>query len=95
MTRRARARLAKVLDFLDGELGVADKMQQRIDQHRSMTGRQDKTVPVGPVGLCRIEFQVLFEQDGGDIRHSDGHAGVAGIRSSDSVECKRADGGRL
>ena len=57
MARRHRAELAEVLDLLDRHGLVAEQMQQRIEQHRAVAGRQHEAVAVGPVRIGRIEFQ--------------------------------------
>src|SRR6186997_88609 len=47
MTGRARAELAKALQLSELHLGIAGEIEQRIKQHRAMTGREHEAVPVG------------------------------------------------
>ena len=95
VARGACAHLAEVLDLFEGELLVAGQVQQRIDQHGPVAGRQDKPVAVRPQRVGRVELQVLFKQDSGDIRHAHRHARVAGIGGGDSVQRQGANGGRF
>ena len=47
------AELAEVLDLVDGHVLVAEEIEQRIEQHRAVAGRQDEAVAVGPVRVVR------------------------------------------
>ena len=89
---RYRAKLAEVADLLDRHIGIARQVQKRIKQHRPMACRQDKPIPVRPLRSRRVEFQVLFKQNGGDICHADGHAGMPGLGCRHGVERERPDG---
>ena len=71
---------------------VAGEIQQRIEQHRAVAGRQHEAVAVGPVGSLGIEFQEVGEQHGGDVGHAHRQAGMAGIRLLDRIHGQRADG---
>ena len=46
------ARLAKLLDLFQRHI-VAGEMQQAVQQHRTVTGRQAQTVPLGTIGDWR------------------------------------------
>jgi hypothetical protein len=48
-----RAELAELLQVVDGHVRVAGQIQQRIEQHRAMAGRQHEAVAVRPVRLLR------------------------------------------
>ena len=71
---------------------MAGQMKQRIQQHRAVTGRQHEAVAVRPRRIGRIEFQEAREQDGRNISHAHGHAGMAGLGLLDRVDGKKADG---
>ena len=90
---RQRAHLAEVLDLVERDLLVADKIEQRVDQHRAMAGRQDEPVAVGPFRRGGVKFQVVAEQHSGDIGHAHRHARVAGVRRLHGVHRKGADRG--
>ena len=49
MTRRQRSELAEMLDLVERHVLVAGEIQQRIEQHRAMAGRQHEAVAVRPV----------------------------------------------
>ena len=55
--RRRRAELAEVLDVVERRPLVPRQVEQGIDQHRSVAGREDEAVAVGPVRVRRIELQ--------------------------------------
>ena len=54
---------------------------------------QDEPVAVGPVRGSGVEFQVLFKQNRGEVRHSHRHTGMAGIGGMDRVQRKGTNGG--
>ena len=92
MPGRERAELAEALDLLDGHRLVAEEMQQRIEQHRAVAGREHEAVAVGPARIGRIEFQEAREQHGRDVGRAHRQAGMAGFRLLDRVHGERADG---
>ena len=92
VTGAGAAQLAEVANVLERGLRVAGKVQQRIDQHRSMAGGQNEPVAVRPVGIGRIELQEILEQHGRGIGHAHRHAGVAAIGGLHGVHGKRPDG---
>ena len=71
---------------------IAGEIEQRVEQHRAVAGRQHEAVAVGPGRIGRIEFQELREQDGGDVGGAHRQAGMAGFRLLDRVHRQRADG---
>ena len=89
------AHLAEVLDLLKRDLCVAHEIEQRIDQHGAVTGGQDKAVAVRPLWVRHVELHVFFKQDGRDIGHADGHAGMARIGRSNGIEGQGTDGRSL
>ena len=70
MTRRNRAQLAEALDLLDRHPFVTEEMEQRVNQHRAVTRRQDETVAVGPGGIGRIELEIARKEHRRDIRRA-------------------------
>ena len=91
MAGRDRAELAEALDLLDRHLLVAEQMEQRIDQHRAVAGREHEAVAVGPGRIGRVEFQEAREQHGRDVGRAHRQARMAGLRLLDRVHCERAD----
>ena len=71
-----RTELAEALDLSCGPCADSREMQQRIEQHRTMSGGQHEAVAIGPGRIGGIEFHEAREQDGGDIRHAHRHAGM-------------------
>ena len=72
----------------------AGEVQQRVEQHRAVAGRQHEAVAVGPVRVGGVELQELREQHRGDVGHAHRQAGMAGLRLLDRVHGERADGVR-
>ena len=58
---------------------VPRKMQQAVEQHRTMPGRQDKAVAVGPVRIIRIVPEKFGPQYIGHVSHAHRHAGMPRI----------------
>ena len=70
MARRVRAQLAEIADIVAADRGITGQVQQRVDQHRAVTGRKHEPVAVRPSGVARIVFQEFPEQHGRGIRHA-------------------------
>jgi len=92
MARRQRAELAKAFDLADRHLLVACQMQQRVDQHRAMSGREYEAVAVGPLRIGGVEFEKARKQHGGDVGRAHRQTGMAALRLFDRVHGERADG---
>ena len=70
----AGAELAEALQLLQRHVREAGQVEQRVEQHRAVAGRQDEAVAVGPVGMLRVELEEPGPQHGGDVGHAHGHA---------------------
>ena len=89
----ARAvQLAEVANVLDRRTRIARQVQQRIDQHRSVSGRKHETIAIGPVGRAGIELEILAKQHRGDIGHAHRHTRMAAIRSLNRIHRQGANG---
>ena len=82
----------KCLISLDRHRRIAGEIEQRIEQHRAVAGREHEAVAVGPGRIGGIEFQELREQHGRDVGHAHRQAGMAGLGLLDRVHRQRADG---
>ena len=67
-------------------------MQKRVKQLRAMPRRQHEAVAVRPIGMRRIMFEKLREQDGRHIGGTERHAGMARLGLFHRVHRERADG---
>jgi len=92
VARRLRAELTEGLEIVERHVPVAQKMQQRIEQHRAMAGGEDEAVAVGPCGVGGIEFHELGEQHGGHVGGAHRQARMAGIGFLDRIHAQCADG---
>ena len=88
----AGAQLAEALQLVQRHVRIAGEVEQRVEQHRAVAGRQHEAVAVGPVGMLRVELQEPRPQHGGDVGHAHGHAGMAGLGLLDGVHGERPDG---
>ncbi len=86
-----RAELAEALDLRDGHLFVAEKMQQRVEQHRAVAGREHEAVAVGPSRIGRVEFKKAGEEHGGDVGRAHRQARMTGLGLLDRVHRQGAD----
>ena len=79
MAGAGAAELAEVGDLLDRRLLVAGQVEQGVDQHRAVAGRQHEAVAVVPFGSAGIVLQIFGEQDRRRVGHAHRHAGMARI----------------
>jgi len=91
---RDRAELAEILDLLHRHIGVTEQMIDRVDQHRAMTGRQNKPIPIRPTRLRRVDPHVPGKEDRRSLGHSHGHSSMPGISSLDRIHREHTDGVR-
>ena len=92
MARARAAELPEIADIVHRRPFVAGQVEQRIDQHRTVAGRQHEPVAIGPFGRGRIEFQIVGPQHGGNVRHAHRHAGMPAIGGLHCIHRERADG---
>ena len=86
------APLAEVAQLLHRHGLEAGQVQQGVEQHRAVAGRQHEAVAVGPVGLGGVVLQELGQQHRGHVGHAHRHARVAGVGLCDGVHRQDADG---
>jgi len=91
MAGGAAAHLPEILQLLQGHVRIAGQIKQRIQQHRPMTGRQHKAVPVGPMGIGGVEFQEAGEKHRGGVRHAHGQAWMTGLGLLHRIDGEHAD----
>ena len=94
MPRAGTAQLAKTPNVRDRRPRVARQIQQRIEQHRAVPGRQHESIPVRPVGMTRIEAQEPRPQNGCHIGKPHRHAGMAGAGGLHRVDGQSPNGVR-
>ena len=99
----AAVQLAEALDRLQrhrrlaqGLVVLADRLhagqvQQRVQQHRGVAGREHEAVAVGPDRVLRVEAQELLPQAVGHRRHGHRRARVPGVGRLHGVHRQRAD----
>ncbi len=92
MASGLRAELPEALDLLDRHVRIAGQIEQRVEQHRAVAGRQHEAVPVGPMRVGGIEFEKLGEQHRRDVGHAHRHARMAGLGFLDRIHRQEADG---
>ena len=87
-----RAELAEALDVVDRRPLVAGQIEQGVDQHRAVAGRQDEAVAVGPVRVGRVELQMPGEQRGRGVGHAHRHARMAAVGGLHRIHREGANG---
>ncbi len=92
MAGRVGAELAEVPKLPEAHRLEAREMQQRIEQHGAVAGRQHEPVAVRPVRGLGIVLEEPGPKHGGDVRHAHGHACVSGLGGFDGVHGQDADG---
>ena len=55
------------------------QISSRTQQHRAVPRRQHETIAVPPVWVGRVVLEEIIPQHLGNVRHTHGHAGMAGI----------------
>ncbi len=78
VTWRNAAPLAELLDLLKRQI-IAGDVQQAVEQRRTVAGRQDETVPVGPMRIDRIMPEKPCPQHIGHGRSAQGQPRMAAI----------------
>ena len=91
MPRGHAAPLAEALQLVQRQV-VAGQVQQRVEQHAAVPGRQHEPVAAGPVRVRRVVPQVARPQDVRHRRRAHRQAGMARLRLLDGVDRERADG---
>ena len=84
------APLAKALQFFQGQI-IAGQIKQAVEKHRPVARRKNKSVPVEPMRVLRVELQILCPQR---IRHSGsahGHPGMSRISFLYSIRREKPD----
>ncbi len=72
MPRRLRSPLSKALELVHREL-VPREMQERIEEHRCVTAREERSDPaVRPIGLCGVETQEVVPEDECEVGRAHG-----------------------
>jgi hypothetical protein len=104
VSRRARAQLAELFDLVQADRRLVEhvvvgvdlanpgQVEDRVDQHRGMPGREHEAVAVGPGGVCGVVAEVVLPELVGDRRQRHRRPGVAGARLLHRVDREGADG---
>ena len=82
----------KLLDVVDRRPRVAGQVEQGVDQHRAVAGRQDEAVAVGPVRIGRVELQMPVNKRGRGVGHAHRHARMAAVGGLDRIHRQGANG---
>ena len=67
-------------------------MKKAVEQHRSVPTGEDKAISQRPIGLGRIEPQMVIEEFKGRRRESHRRSGVPAPGGLDRVDSQKADG---
>ena len=81
----------KLLDVVQRQV-VAGQVQQAVEQHRAVPGREHEAVAIGPVGIARVVLEEARPQHVGHRRGAERHAGMAAVGLLHHVHRQEADG---
>jgi hypothetical protein len=87
-----RAPLPKTLELLDRHLRIAGEMQQRIEQHRGVAGRENEAIAILPRRRFRIVAHEIGPEDEGHVGHAHRRTGMTRFRLLDAIVGEEADG---
>ena len=85
MTGRDAAPLPELLDLLQGQI-VARQVQQAIQQHRTMPGREHEPIAIEPLRMGRVVTQMPGPEHVGHGAAPIGKPGVAAVGLFDRVD---------
>ena len=91
MARGPAPDLAEAPQLLERHVLVAGQVEQAVEQHRAVAVREDEAVAVDPVRVGGVEPQEVLEQDGGDVGHAHGRAGMPALGLLHGVHGQEAD----
>ena len=91
MPGRLRAPLPEGPELVERHAPMTRQIQQRIQQHRAVTGRQNEPIPVRPCRVGRVEFEEPGEQHRRHIGHPHRHTRVTGLGLLNRVDRKKAN----
>ena len=83
--------LAEPLQLVQGHVLDAGQIQQAVEQHRAVAVRQHEAVAVEPMRIGRIELHEIPEQNGRDVGHAHGRAGMAALGLLHGIHGKKPD----
>ncbi len=99
VTGAAAVELAELLDVVQGDGGAAlggvlhvGQMEQAVEQHGGVPGREHETVAVEPLRVRGVVREHVAPEGVGRRRGAQGRARVAGVRGLDRVDGEGAEG---
>ena len=87
---RPAAPLAEGLEVVESQV-VARQMEQAVQQHAAVAGREHEPIPVGPVRVAGVVLEVALPEHVGHRRGSERKAWVPGVGFLDGVDRQRPD----
>jgi hypothetical protein len=91
VARRLRSPLAELLQLGERQV-VAGEVEQRVEQHRAVAGREHEAVAVDPVRVTRVVLEVARPQDERVVGGAHRQPGVAAVGLLDRVDREELDG---
>ncbi len=92
VARRLGIELAEILQLIDRHPLHAGQVQQRVEQHGAVAGRENEAVAIGPGRLGGVVFQKLREQHRRHVGRAHRQARMAGLRLLDGIHGENANG---
>ena len=92
MTGAWASELAEALYVVERRPLVAGEVEQRIEEHRPVAGRQNEAVAVRPARIGSIELQMAGEQRGRGVGHAHWHPGMPAVGGLHRIHREGANG---
>lgn len=70
--------------------GIAEKVEESILKHASVTVGENKTIAVDPVGVLGVEVHELVEKDVSHGGHTHGGTGMAGVGPEGGIDLRES-----
>src|SRR5471030_1836679 len=91
VARGTAVQLAEVFQVIDRQV-VAGQVQQRVNQHRTMTVGHHEAVTVSERWIARVVLQVVTPKYFGDIRHTHRGTGMAAVGFLHGIHAEGTNG---
>ena len=86
---KGRGTYTEALQVVHGNI-IAEKVQQSILQHTTVTVGENETIPVDPVGVLGVEVHELVEENVGHGSHAHGGTGVPRVGLEGGINLRRS-----
>ena len=76
--------LTEPLDFIERK-GITRKMEPRVDEHTTMTSRENETITIDPLRISRVVLKEFTPEDSTNLSSTKRKTQVTRVGSSNGV----------